>query len=228
MIHQASLRVMIGALSLFLTGEVTTSVFHSSAPDPIVQEVDTAFHVYNPAVSDDVVDKFVEVIYRFKLHEHARLCIYHVCLESSVDPDAQSPTGAIGLCQITPTTAFDVLHKMPEEDRKLLYDLDVDDFDWAIKGRYSTNDDGPFIANALRKKAIKWLKVPDNNMALWGYIMSGYLSEMGPHEAFLSYRMGLGGARRYKGNVDSHPYIRGLYKVEATIKKKSATGRSSS
>jgi len=219
---------MIGALSLFLTGEITTSVFHSSAPDPIVQEVDTAFHVYNPAVPEDVVDKFVEVIYKFKLREHASLCIYHVCLESSVDPDAQSPTGAIGLCQITPTTAFDVLHKMPEEDRKMLYDLGVDDFDWAINGHYSMNGDSPFIANPLRKKAIKWLKVPDNNMALWGYIMSGYLSEMGPHEAFLSYRMGLGGARQYKGNVDAHPYIRGLYKVEATIKKKSATGRSSS
>ncbi len=224
---------MMGALSLFLTGEITTSVFnghlfHNSDPDPLVQDVDTAFRVYNPDVSDEVVEQFVKVIHKFKLREHASLCIYHVCLESSVDPDAQSPTGAIGLCQITPTTAFEVLHKMPEQDRKLLYDLGVDDFDWAIKGHYSMNGDSPFIANSLRKKAIRWLKVPDNNMALWGYIMSGYLKEMDPHKAFLSYRMGEGGARQYKGEAGSHPYIKGLYKVEATIKKKSATGRSSS
>jgi len=188
--------------------------------------VETAFRHFNPNVSDGLVTKFLEVTRAYHLDDEPlfRKCISQICLESSANHSSLSPTGAVGIGQIVPTTAFDVLRHVSDEEASKMRSLGAKSIRWALNGEYSSHVvDGKvryYISREIRKKAIAWLQDPTNNLILWAYMMKDYTSTMKHDRAFLAYRIGEGGAIRYASNPSSHPYLAGMRRITSLIKKK--------
>ncbi len=171
-----------------------------------------AFRLYNPKTEENVVDKFMEVTSAFGLDGNGLFsrCVSQICLESGAHPGAESGSGAMGFCQITPRTAFHVLNRMSQEDRSALEKLGCSSMEWASGKTFS------------RQKAITWLWSTTNNIALWGLIMSQSIKELGADRAFLAYRLGKGGARRFVGDPARHPYLVSLTRISKKIQKERA------
>lgn len=224
---QARVLTVIGAFSLLTPSsfpEATTfSEPKKTGPDRHIAE--RAFKLFNPKVSDRTVETFIKVVSAYDLERVYSSCIHQLCLESAMDPTAVSSGHAIGLCQITPTTAFDVLHKVDPQEHVRMKRLGATSIAWAISGEYTTRTDTSgiskkFIGQPLREKAITWLKDPENNLILWGYIMRDNLRTMSVDRAFLAYRLGNGAILRYKGNASKHPYIAGMERIRKRLQKK--------
>lgn len=225
--RQARALTVIGIFSLLTPSGFTESVSLSAStktgPDKRVAE--EAFKVFNPNVPDRTVRTFIDVVSAYGLEEVYEPCIHQLCLESAMNPMAVSKGHAIGLCQITPTTAFDVLHRADPNEVSRMKKLGASSVAWAVDGQYSTRTDSTgkvkkFIAAPLRKKAIEWLNDPENNLILWGHIMHGNLQTLSPKRAFLAYRLGGGGILRYKGDPSDHPYMAGMEQVRKRLQKK--------
>lgn len=184
------------------------------------------FGHYNKKLEASTVDNFMKVskLYGFVEDDEVFLdCIHQICLESQAKQSAGNPSGAMGIGQITPTTAFDVLHKMGAGEWNKMRAIGATSREWAVKGKYSHTTDSisrPYINKELRSKAIRWLSDENNNLILWGHMMSKNLASMNKDKAFLCYHMGRGGVERFKGRPSKHEYIVLMDKISIPIKKR--------
>ncbi len=219
--------------SLFTSTDAGTSIglfFDSSVQKEREQaKLAKAFFLhYNHDVKDMTVARFMNVsdAYEFTKNDTLFLhCIHQICLESRADQSAQSGGGAIGMAQIVPTTAFDVLHKISDEDWATMESLGAQSIAWAKNGEYSyhvvDSVKKAYIAYPLRKKAKKWLSNENNNLILWGHIMRKNLAVMPTMEsAFLRYHLGCGGVEKFKHSAKSHEYLKLMGRIGLPSKKR--------
>ncbi len=191
-----------------------------------VELAHNAFKLYNPLIADSTAINFVRITKNYGLFdEHTfRKCIGQICLESKAKQSAFSKGNAMGMGQIVPTTAFDVLNKMSDDDRVHMRSLGATSIGWAKNGKYTvvTNEDGTqrrFISSTLRKQAMTWLSNETNNPVLWAHIMSKMASKRGFDYALLAYRLGKGGAKDYEYPAQDHPYLKEIYHIAKKLRK---------
>lgn len=204
---------------------VTARAIHiESFVDPAQRDLVMAFFKrYNPAIKPITAQRFMTVANAYGFTEDSVLftdCIHQICFESQAKQSSRSPSGAIGICQITPTTAFDFLHKSSKEERKGMIELGATSLQWAIDGEYSYADstNKPYLGKKLRSKAKHWLSDENNNLILWGCMMHKNLSRFDKERAFLRYHLGCGGLDNFTGDPHKHEYIVLMSKI--TLKKK--------
>lgn len=191
-----------------------------------VELAHNAFKLYNPLIADSTAINFVRITKNYGLFDEHNFekCIGQICLESGAKQKAFSKGNAVGMGQIVPTTAFDVLSKMSDEDRARMRSLGATSIEWAKKGKYTVveKEDGTqrrFISPSLRKKAMDWLSNETNNLLLWAHIMSRMSSERGFDYALLAYRLGKGGAKDYEYPARDHPYLKKIYRIAKRLHK---------
>lgn len=181
--------------------------------------VSSFFGRYNNDLHQSTVDNFMSVAhaYGFSSDEDLFLdCIHQICLESQAKQSSRSGSGAMGIAQVTPTTAFDFIHKCGDKVRHKMDSLGASSMTWAIKGEYSYTNDSlhrPYLGRQLRKKAVDWLSDERNNLIVWGAMMDRNLSKLDKERAFLCFHLGARGLEKYKGSPHKHEYIRLMSRV---------------
>lgn len=209
--------VVVYSLGSTFSGSSSSSPALSTNERPTIDPSQVAlatsfFRHYNPKVKDETINRFMKVATAYQFTSDSSLfldCIHQICLESKADHSQSNKSGAMGICQITPTTAFDFLHKCSEADRLKMKSLGATSMEWAIDGEYSYNDSTkrPYLGKKLRRNAIRWLKNENNSLVLWGCMMHEHLSNFDRQRAFLRYHLGVGGISQFKGSPSKHEYI---------------------
>jgi len=179
------------------------------------------FSAFNSNIKDNTVKRFIKIVEHFKLdstQEMFNLFIHEIILESGAKQYnngelVKSYTGAIGIGQIMPNTAFSFLKRVVYS--KEMYNLNCEDFSWINedKGIYYPK------SSETEKKVKKWLCNENNNLALWGAIMRYNLDKNNNNVfyALISYNSGVGGLSSFLNsgsNPSSHSYIQGILKKE--------------
>jgi hypothetical protein len=177
-------------------------------------KVHNRFKVYNENIDSSTTRKFMEVIEYFNLDTTNSIqdaCISQICLESGAKQYFKngklvvSSGNAVGISQITPTTAHHYLKKVLSlKEREEFAKLGASDFSFVDDNKRFTRD--------CRKKIIEWLSNIDNNIILWGYIMKHTLivQKYNMTRALIEYKDGRGGLNGYikEGNsISRHSYI---------------------
>ncbi len=179
-----------------------------------------AFKNYNPYIDSSSAIKVAEVANHFGLSDDSetlRWSIGQLLLESGAKQYYQpkhpkegqlvvSSAGAIGFCQILPSTAYGYMKK------KISYE-EMDCF----KGLGATNFDFAYSdTNSKKEKVImakEWLTDETNNIIMWGKIMSAKMESVSLMHALIAYNAGGAGLNRFldNGNTqESHKYIKGI------------------
>ena len=232
-----SLRGIVKAVilsSLFILGTTVNTKIGAVLPINTVETpvLDTAktrlvksfFGRYNKELKQSTVRNFMEVSHSYGFTSDDDLfldCIHQICLESQAKQSARNKSGAMGICQVTPTTAFEFIHKCDQEALMKMASLGASNMDWAIHGKYSYTNDSlrrPFLGKTLRKQAIDWLSVERNNLIVWGAIMSDGLAVLDKDQAFLRFHLGKQGQKRYQGHPSKHEYIRLIARISSKRK----------
>lgn len=180
------------------------------------------FKLYNENIDSTTVNHFIEVVKHYRLDTTNTIydaCISQICLESGAKQFYKNGTvvvssgNAVGISQIIPTTAHHYLKKViTSEDSLNIMELGATDFSFI-------NDKKRFTSKC-RKKIIKWLERPENNIILWGYIMKHTLihRKYNITKTLVEYNIGGGGLNKFisEGNPpSSHHYVvmvRGIIK----------------
>jgi|TARA_B110000259_G_C14008415_1_gene398732 hypothetical protein len=180
------------------------------------------FKLYNKNIDTLTVNHFIKVVKLYGLDTTNTIydaCISQICLESGAKQFyangnvVVSSGNAIGISQIIPTTAHHYLKKViSSEDSLKIMELGATDFSFV--------QDKKSFTSKCRKKVIKWLERPENNIILWGYIMKHtlILRRYNITKTLVEYNIGGGGLNRYiaEGNMPSgHHYVimvRGIIK----------------
>ena len=187
--------------------------------------IDTAkvsFMHYNKEIEDSVVERFVEVANFFGFIEDERIfnsCISQICCESrgyqfvknNPNKVLRGLAGEVGMTQIMPKTAFYTLQKMRQSDVDTLKVLGFTRPEFVKEGnKYREH----------KKDIINWLTNTDNNILLWGYIMSqNYDNTKNFYHALHMYNAGIGGYKRWVESGKSSMDFRYVKKIKS-IKKK--------
>jgi len=122
----------------------------------------------------------------------------------------ESRTGALGIAQITPTTAFHVLrYGMTKEQRTALENKGATSTEWINDLSYEKNESGnPRLSTKARREVSKWLGIRKNNVILWGEIMSRYKEKYKDFDrAAVAYARGEGGLRLHEKSSTSSEHI---------------------
>lgn len=188
------------------------------------------FKKYNPEIKESTIKYFYRTCKKFDLNKSTRMIRIlsnQITVESSAKHINRS-TGkitkslgnALGITQITPTTAFYYLKNMEEDNRDsnkpdLLYKMKFSDHSFVkrIKDPYSIDRKGKkYVKGLARELTIKWLSNKKNNITLWGYIMNKKLEKYNSiYLSLLSYNIGPGKLNSFiekNKTVTNHPYIR--------------------
>lgn len=174
------------------------------------------FHHFNKSIDSNITKKFVEVMIHYNLDESKykrKMYTGQILLESgakqydSYGDIITSYAGAVGLTQIMPATCLDIFKRViKSKDSLELIKLGASDFTFA-HDRSLTKDEQLSLAT-------EWLSNVNNNIILWGFIMSRNLKNTGDiHKQLVAYNVGLGGMNRYisnGGDCSNHIYIRGI------------------
>lgn len=173
--------------------------------------------VYNPNIDSITVYKIVNTAYMFSLTDSVdifKLGIGQLLVESGGSHTIItgkkfgkliiSSGGAIGISQVTPTTAFGYLSSLAStNDLKILDFLGCSDLSFVL------NDNLSKSTKILKTK--EWLKNETNNIAIWGLIMSYNLNNYNNiNKALVAYNMGFGGLNTWiknGGRIQKHRYI---------------------
>jgi hypothetical protein len=189
--------------------------------------VSNKFKVFNPDIENSTIRQFMAVMKHYNLDTTNKIyetCISQICLESTArqrDENGNviiSSGGAVGITQITPTTAHHYLvNVLSDEDKKELIKLGGTDYTFLGDSKQLGNN---------RKKLIKWLSNINNNIILWGYIMRHTLKTQNYnlHNALVVYKDGPAGLSRFveKGNDTSkHSYVLKIIQISTSLIKKS-------
>ena len=172
------------------------------------------FKLYNKDIDTATVNQFISVVKHYKLDTTSMIydaCISQICLESGAKQFYKdgsivlSSGNAVGISQITPTTAHHYLkYIVDQEDSIRIMELGATDFSFV--------HDKKRFTRKCRKEIIEWLKYPDNNLILWGYIMKHTLESQKYNitKALVEYNIGGGGLNQYISEGNSpvkHHYV---------------------
>jgi len=180
-----------------------------------------AFKRFNNDIDSCTVVTFLEVVNHFRLDSTEQMfkwSVGQVILESGAKqyyqtghPKAgqlvKSPNGAIGFCQIIPTTALGYFRKRIDSSMvETMHLLGASDFSFAY-------DESIGQTNKL-SQTTKWLTDETNNIILWAVIMRIKIDKDGGHlRALVGYNSGTNSMLAYVnngGNLHNHSYIRGI------------------
>lgn len=172
------------------------------------------FKHYNRGIDEKTVEKFIEVVEYFKLDSTKRvfdLCISQICVESgsnhkNIDGNVLESSGnAIGIAQITPTTAYHYLKNVAgEENKEIFKDLGATNYNFLL--------DSEELDEKTRQKVIKWCKNETNNLVLWGFIMKNILKKNDNKiiKTLVVYNIGNAGLSEYikcGNSINEHLYV---------------------
>jgi len=178
-----------------------------------------SFKSYNPYIDSASAISFANVAncYGISDNETLKWSLAQILLESGAKQYYQpthpkegelvvSSAGAIGFTQILPSTALGyMIKKVSSDDVECFNELGATDFSFAYKKDCSKSD-----KIILTKE---WLKDENNNIIMWGKIMSLELESKPILDALISYNAGSLGWKRYlnAGNIqEEHDYIKGI------------------
>lgn len=181
------------------------------------------FKVFNNEVDTTTVDKFIEVMHRYQLDttdQMIELYVGQILLESgakqyypSNHPKSGklviSSGGAIGFCQIIPSTCYGYLKKYATEaDIEVMCELGATDFSFV----YDETKSKSKRVSLCRQ----WLTDQTNNMIMWGFITSNNIVRKNGNvvKQLVSYNAGTGGMQDYVnngGSLHNHHYIKGIH-----------------
>jgi hypothetical protein len=178
-----------------------------------------SFKKYNPYVDSITALRFTDVVKCFGLNDKETIIwsIGQILLESGAKQYYQpthhkegelvvSSAGAIGFAQILPSTAYGyMIKKVSEEDKECFRELGATDFSFAYSKMYSKT-------KKINMTKV-WLMDENNNMVMWGKIMSSKLKTKPIIDALITYNAGTGGLNRYVNSCRlkiKHKYIRGI------------------
>lgn len=206
--------IIIIMFSLFLKADKVHSI---TIDDELIEYFDIAFETikqYNPNIDSTTIEKIVNTAYNYSLTNDStifKLCIGQLLVESNAShKNAKtkkviiSSGGAIGICQITSSTAFEYLSKLANYDcLMILENLGCSNID------FITNDS--FSRETKISKTKEWLKKETNNIAMWGLILNyNIMSYNSINKALIAYNVGGGGLIDYiknGKNLQKHKYI---------------------
>ena len=128
-----------------------------------------------------------------------------------------SKTGAQGLCQITPTTAFQKMKfEFNKEDWKLFMSVGGKKPD-LLDMEYSTSIFGKkHLSRKNRKKIIDWLSSENNSIAFWITLMRKYEEQYGIDKALVAYAIGEGGLKKLN-YPKRHVYVKKVMAIKKTV-----------
>lgn len=190
-----------------------------------IEKIKPMFKIYNPNIEDEVLEDLVIVMSHFDLdtnYNTQKLFISQILKESSGKHMKNgklltSSAGALGICQIKPSTAFHYLkYKITPEEKEQLYSIGVENFDWIS----DYDMENSVIPKRAIKKVTNWLKEEKNSFAIWAYMSQKNTNEFGIENAFVVYNLGKTGWKNYKksgGKAHKHPYVKGIKKIFAKI-----------
>lgn len=165
---------------------------------------------YNPTVNKKTVKQIAKVMHHYNLDETKNLTnmyVGQILQESGANHFYKgkllmSSGGAIGISQITATTAMNYITKiLSDEDKKEMKSLGCSDFTSinSVSGLKSLEN------------ARTWLKNEKNNITMWGYIVRDMFKRSKDiNKTLVAYNVGLGGLQTFldSGNViTDHQYI---------------------
>ena len=179
------------------------------------------FNVFNPELDSSTVITFNEVCKHYGLdstEEMLEWCTGQILLESGAKqyyetnhPKSgklvESYSGAIGISQIMPATAFGNLKKyVTEKEANDMYAMGCTSFAHILDST-CTKSEGITMAR-------EWLTNETNNIILWGYIMRRKLDKR-PNilKVLVSYNAGTGGMIKFVNNggqLSNHEYVKGI------------------
>lgn len=178
-----------------------------------------SFKSYNPYTDSSSAISFANVVNAYGLSDIETLTwsLGQVLLESGGKQYYQpthpkegelvvSSAGAIGFTQIIPSTALGyMIKKVSDEDKNCFDELGATDYSFAYNDSYSNSK--------KLKMTREWLTNENNNMIMWGKIMSSKLKSKTIFDALISYNAGTNGLNKFlkAGNTQNqHKYIKGI------------------
>jgi hypothetical protein len=169
-----------------------------------------SFIEYNPKMDSTTIDNIYSVLSKLKIIENEvtlKYLIAQILLESGGNHTINgevltSYSGALGICQITPMTAYDYFNRiLSNHDLILLEEFGATDFKSIL------------FEDITKESRIKltseWLKIKKNNIILWGFIMKHNM-KLGLMDALVTYNSGFGGYISYSNSgklLSEHSYI---------------------
>lgn len=206
--------IIIIMFSLFLKADKVQSI---TIDDELIEYFDIAFNTlkeYNPNIDSITVEKIVNTAYNYSLTNDSsifKLCLGQLLVESNATHKniktgriIISSGGAIGICQITSSTAFEYLSKLANYDHlTILENLGCSSIDFIT--------DSSFSRKTKILKTKEWLMKKTNNIAMWGLILNyNIMNYNNINKALIAYNVGGGGLIDYiknGKNLQKHKYI---------------------
>ena len=189
------------------------------------------FNHYNKNLDSSTVSVFLTVTSHYSLDTNTMLfdkLVAQLCLESRAAhrlPNGSihaSGTGAMGIGQITPTTAFGYMKShITQEEREIMYSLGATSFDWCDEHEFKRNNGRKWVDTKTTRPIVKeWLSNETNNLIMWGYMMRYAIDKRkNLDQALVKYNAGTGGLNKWikAGNsVSSHFYV---VKINSIVRK---------
>ena len=182
------------------------------------QIVFKSFNKYNKNIEIKTVKKFIEVCDSFNLTKNINTLTAQICLESGAkhylnDKVIESSGNALGICQITPYTAYLYFKNVISKDDRLLYELGGDDYTHILS-----------IKNRIKRRKLvkKWLKNETNNLVMYGYIMNHCYNKYGGlKNSLVAYSKGpsyLNKCLKKDKDLDELDYVYSINKIKNSLK----------
>lgn len=206
--------IIIITFSLFLKADKVQS---TTVKKELTEYFNTAFKTlksHNPSIDSTTVEKIVNTAYNYSLTDDSstfKLCLGQLLVESNASHKNTktkkviiSSGGAIGICQITSSTAFEYLSKLANYDCLMILE------------NLGCSNIGFITDNSLSRatkiaKTKEWLKKKTNNIAMWGLILNYNIMKYNNiNKALIAYNVGGGGLIDYiknGKNLQKHKYI---------------------
>lgn len=177
-----------------------------------------SFKYYNKNIKIETVRKFIEVCDSFELTKNIKTLTAQICLESGAKQTIngeiiESSGNALGICQVTPYTAYLFFKNVISNNDTLLRQLGGTDY----KNILNIKD-----KKLRRIKIQEWLSNETNNLIMYGYLMNHCMKKYGglknslvvyskgPHFLIKSLESDI--------VLDTLPYISSIEKIKKSLK----------
>lgn len=214
------LPVLFGSNLTFKNKESKTIVNKSDnkSDNNIESFVLRSFKFYNKKTKIKTVKKFIEVCDSFNLTKNIKKLTAQICLESGAKQILngkviESSGNALGICQVTPYTAYLYFKNVISKDDRLLKSLGGEDYKriLSIKNKFKR-----------RKEIKKWLGSETNNLIMYGYIMNHCIKKYGGLiNSLVTYSKGpyfLKKCLKNKTDLCELSYINSINKINISLK----------
>ena len=178
--------------------------------------------IFNPKCDSAQARMTAEALSAFEMSAQRDKMIAQLCTESSGKHTKNnkvliSSGGAMGISQITPTTAFHFMkYSLKAKDKKRLNDIGVVIPEWIATMKYSIDENGKrYLSKSNREKVKNFLADPRNNISLWTCMMSTLKDKYGMEKALIAYTDGEGSIKEKNPSV--HPYVKRVKKNEKLL-----------